>query len=55
MNALDFDRLSDIEKRKFGNYCNKALKKRLKKIGNEINKFERKNHEQGQTQEKSES
>ncbi len=41
MNALDFDRLSDIEKLKLGNYCNKALKKRLKKVGNEIKKLEK--------------
>ncbi len=40
MNALDFDKLSKVEKRKLGEYCNKTLNKRLKKIGNEINKFE---------------
>ncbi len=34
MNALDFDRLSDIEKRKLGEYCNKTLNKRRKLIMN---------------------
>ncbi len=38
MNALDFDRLSDIEKRKLGEYCNKSLNKRRKLIADERNK-----------------
>ncbi len=32
MNALDYDKLSKAEKQKLGNYCNDALKKRLKKV-----------------------
>ena len=32
MNALDFDKLSDIEKSKLQEYCNKSLNKRRKLI-----------------------
>ena len=32
MNALDFDRLSDIEKRKLGAFAQKRINVRLKKV-----------------------
>ena len=41
----DYDKLSKTEKQKFHNFRNEACRKRLKKQGNNINRFERKEDE----------